>query len=291
MNDFFPRDGALIDLPGLEAIAEFSERLITPLLKRLNPGSNSLVVWGLEPNGKRPKKNGPPGVMQFKPNDFTLSEGLAIVPRPNGQKVVFRFDEPQLIMLEEPIHADQNRTLVLTVVEKEKHDPAQLGSRLAVNELSPVFKFVDSTAVDLSTMLPLAEEMASKIWSTDLSRLWTPDHPALQLLFQHLDELEDVIWESDRHGTPWNNSSLGRDWKTYQTKASVAVTSARFTLSMRPSTSADRARVIKNLNWQLQRSVEQASELLKKWMGAVEATDSLYAAALSDYPEEWDEIF
>ena len=60
---------------------------------------------------------------------------------------------------------------------------------------------------------------------------------------------------------------------------------------MRPSTSADRARVIKNLNWQLQRSVEEASESLKKWMGAVEATDSLYAAALSDYPEEWDEIF
>ena len=136
--------------------------------------------------------------MQFKPNDFTLSEGWPLSP-PNGQKVVLRFDEPQLIMLEEPIHADQNRTLVLTVVEKEKSDPAQPSTRLAANELSPVFKFVDSTAVDLDTMLPLAEEMASKIWSTDLSRLWTPDHPALQLLFQHLDELEDVIWESDRH--------------------------------------------------------------------------------------------
>ena len=42
MNDFFPRDGALIDLPGLEAVTEYSKRLITPLLSRLNPEQ---IVW------------------------------------------------------------------------------------------------------------------------------------------------------------------------------------------------------------------------------------------------------
>ena len=80
------------------------------------------------------------------------------------------------------------------------------------------------------------------------------------------DTLEDKIWEADMHGQPWQVQRLGREWKTYQSKASVCVTAARMALSMKPTVTAERVRILTNLHWQLQRSVEQAGPGVIHWI-------------------------
>ena len=129
--------------------------------------------------------------------------------------------------------------------------------------------------------------MAPKIWATDIARLWRPDHVALDMIRGHMDELEETIWNCDRHGKPWKRQQLGRDWKTYQTKASVAVTSARMALSGRSSTSLDRSRTLTNLHWQLQRSIEKAAVKLEKWVGMAENA-GVYSSVFSPFPKDWD---
>ena len=110
------------------------------------------------------------------------------------------------------------------------------------------------------------------------------------MIFQMFDNLEDVIWNGDPSGEPWEKQTLGREWKTYQTKASVSVTSARMTLAGRASTTQDRVRLLQNLHWQLQRSVTKAAGSFSKWMG-IPKTAGQYAPVFSVYPEEWDKIF
>ena len=142
--------------------------------------------------------------------------------------------------------------------------------------------------INKSEMVVLARELAPSIWATDVQRLFHPEHVVVRSIVQFFDHLEDIIWNSDRHGQMWQVQALGREWKTYQTKASVAVTAARITLSARPSTTPDRVRCLTNLHWQLQRSVEEAGKELEKWMGVVEAAGE-YTSFFSAAPN-WEQM-
>jgi hypothetical protein len=283
-NVFVPKNGAPIDLLALESIANIPDRLLlTQLGILLTETNKGLVLEGMEPNGKRPKKNGPPGVMQFSLSNFTLSPGVAIVGSSSGWQVI-RMDEPELFQLEVNEKSTVKRSLILSVNEKPGKVADQKG---AYYRLLPLINVVNQDDVNPMEMTVIANELAPNIWATDVSRMANNTHPIVESIMDLMDSLEDAIWESDRHGQPWMTQSLGREWKTYQTKAAVAVTAARMTLSGRVSTTQERVRCLRNLHWQLQRSVEKAGQGLSKWCGVVEAADQ-YSPVFSAPPSDWN---
>lgn len=283
---FVPKSGAVVDFVGLESIAQQSAGLLKAQSGLRWHTDKGYVFDGLEPNGKRPKKTGPPGVMQFSIQNFTLSPGFAIVPTEDGGRYVVHIAEPEMIQLEEPQQAKNKRALVLKV----HTSPGSSGIKNVANDIvRPLVLVVDQAHVRLDSMVVLANELAPNIWATDVQRLVQPSDTLVQSILGHLNTLEDVVWESDRHGDAWNVQRLGREWKTYQSKASVAITGARMALAGRPSTTDDRVRCLTNLHWQLLRSVELGAQSLTKWMGVVEAAD-VYASIFSAAPADWDEM-
>ena len=292
LDTFRVREGAVVDLLGLQAISNLPHHLLTSYLYSISPGSSALILHGLEPEGQRPKSSGPPGIMRFAIDRISLSPGVAILPDQEGRLVVVRFENSQDILTTEQQSAKHLRSLVLSL-HMEEGQTTDLQPR-AASVVTPKFQVIPTIELEESddslSFLPVAHELGKKIWTTDICRLWQPAHPAILMIFQMFDNLEDVIWNSDPSGDPWDLQSLGREWKTYQTKASVSVTSARMTLAGRASTTQDRVRLLQNLHWQLQRSVTKAATTLSKWMG-IPKTAGQYAPVFSVYPEEWDEMF
>ena len=286
MYAFVPKNGSPIDLEAIMTIADTPSVVLDSFLQlRWGDDVKGCILSGVEPNGKRPKKSGPPGVMQFSISNFVLSEGIAIVPL-NGKPVVVHFSESQVLQLEEPDKSQNKRSIVISC---SKDYAKTNGKSCAYLQVNPWVGVVNQEDVDLHTMTVIANELAPNIWSTDVVRMVSLEHPLVDSIMGLLDNLEDVIWESDRHGQPWQVQRLGREWKTYQSKASVAVTGARIALSMKPTVTAERVRVLTNLHWQLQRSVEQAAQSLSNWVGVLEAADQ-YASVFSAPPVDWDEM-
>jgi len=286
MYTFVPKNGAPIDMDAITTIANIPSVVLDSFVQlRWGEDAKGCILSGVEPNGKRPKKSGPPGVMQFSISNFVLSEGVAIVPL-QGKPLVVHFPESQVLQLEEPEKSQHKRSIIISC----SMNPAKAnGKTLAYVNVNPWVGVVNQEDVDLDTMTVIANELAPNIWSTDVVRMVSLEHPLVDTIMGLLDNLEDVIWESDRHGQPWQVQRLGREWKTYQSKASVAVTGARIALSMKPTVTAERVRVLTNLHWQLQRSVEQAAQALSNWVGVLEAADQ-YASVFSAPPVEWDEM-
>lgn len=282
---FRAKDGAVIDLEGLKALGNEASRYLDAVMAQLAPDLTGVIVEGLEPNGKLPKKKSVPGIMSFQPSSFSISAGTAILRDDAGAWQLVHINETLMVENDEPDKSDALRVLVLELKRDKGVDPD--GDRCAYDILTPAVRFQRQGQPLLAHQLPIARELAPKIWTVDVSRLLQPSHPALASIFAEFDELEDVIWNADRHGPFWDNFRLGREWQTYQTKASTAVTAARMALSFRPSTSKDRARVLTNLQWQLQRSVDDAARHLRDWIGIAEAA-GVYEAMFSSYPESWD---
>ena len=286
MYAFVPKNGAPIDVQSIQAVADIPQTLLESYLKlRWGEEHNGVVLSGLEPNGKRPKKNGPPGAMQFSISNFVLSSGVAIVPI-DSKPVLVRCEDPQMLQLEEPEKSQQKRAIVLKLSVQSQN---KSGKSLAHVKVSPMVLVVDQDTVDEENMTVLANELAPNIWSTDVCRMVNKEHPLVSTLMELFDTLEDKIWEADMHGQPWQVQRLGREWKTYQSKASVCVTAARIALSMKPTVTSERVRILTNLHWQLQRSVEQAAQALSNWVGVLEAADQ-YSPVFSAPPVEWDEM-
>lgn len=286
MYAFVPKNGAPIDVQSIQAIADIPQTLLESyLMLRWGEEHRGVILSGLEPNGKRPKKNGPPGVMQFSISNFVLSSGVAIVPIDNTP-VLVRCEDSQVLQLEEPEKSQHKRAIVIKL---SVQNPSQSGKNLAHIKVSPMVLVVNQDAVDEANMTVLANELAPNIWSTDVCRMVNKDHPLVDTMMSLFDTLEDKIWEADMHGQPWQVQRLGREWKTYQSKASVCVTAARMALSMKPTVTSERVRVLTNLHWQLQRSVEQAAQTLSNWVGVLEAADQ-YSPVFSAPPLEWDEM-
>ena len=284
---FQPRNGNAVDLNGLMAIADASNRVLFTYLQSRYPNADNLVIDGLEPIGRRMSK-GPPGIVRASRSDFRISAGSAVLFDPHmGRKLISLPEATRLPQSEVP---KENENIVL-VLELEA-DPA-LGlddSILAYESIHPNFRFVSKDEAKSRMLLPLAFGIGGDYWYTDIERLWRPSHESILLLMDYFDKLEDVIWDSLRHGQPWKEQRVGMDWKLYQAKASSAVTAARITLSGRSSITVDRIRTLQNLYWQLLRSVEDAAKEFAKLLGEGESSIiGDYASVFDPFPAEWDQ--
>ena len=301
---FHVKDGSLIDIGGLQAIADTSDRVLQGVMHETFDRVGNFVLFGLEPNGQRPKRKGkvgvikrigPPGIMLFPAEEFSVSPGAAVIFDDRGKRHVVYVNDPLFYTLPESSPpATELRTLVLVLDIEPASD--EDGEPLAYEVIRPTLRLIPTSEADKPHYLHLAAELPSpkdsvkQVWSTDICRLWVPSHPAIQLTLKLFDDLEEQIWRSDRHGDPWNKGQLGREWQTYQTKATLAISAARYTLSGKPTTTIDRARLLQNLRWQLLRSVENAAIELEKWMRGPE-TAGVYSIIYAPFPADWDQIF
>jgi hypothetical protein len=280
---FNPKNGRVIDLPSLEAIADTANRVLYTHLQSRYPLSERLVVHGIELQGKYMSK-GPPGIVRAKMKDLRISAGMAIFLDREGHRRTLVLDE-EVRLLE---HIEDNRDQVLVLSLEIDEALGIDGDALAYESCSERFSFVSREDAKKRHYIPIAKGLGGDFWFTDTQRVWQPDHEGIQLLNSYFDQLEDLIWDSDRHGMPANQQMLGMDWKLYQAKASSAVTAARCTLAGRSSTSEERIRTLRNLYWQLQRSVEDASLTLMTMLGKEEsAIIDDYADVFLPFPEEW----
>ena len=283
---FAPRNGALIDLEGLEATAQTENRILFSYLRSRFPFVDQVVLYGLELNGKSMTK-GPPGIVKVKKDDIlSLSAGAALLCGSKGERYIVNVEEK--IPIFDNVENSQGKFLALMLdIDNEGID----GSSIAYSICSHKIAFLSSAELQNSHCLPLAKGMGGEFWFTDIARVWRPDHDGILLLGDYMDKLEQVIWDSDRHGDAFfKYKLLGADWKLYQAKASSAVTAARLTLFGRSSSTEERIRVLKNLYWQLLRSVEAGAQTLKSLLGK-EESDRIdigsYTNVFEDIPESW----
>ena len=177
-------------------------------MSQLAPDLTGIIVEGLEPNGKLPKKKSVPGIMSFKPSSFSISAGTAILKVDLGAWQLVHIHENLIIENDEPDKSDALRVLVLALKSEHGRDPD--GEKCAYDTLTPYVQFQRQGQALEAHQVPIARELATKVWTTDTARLLQPDHPALSTIFAELDELEDVIWNADRHGKFWDTFRLGR---------------------------------------------------------------------------------
>lgn len=280
---FHPKTGSIIDLPCLEAVADASNRILQTHLLSRYPFTSRLIVHGLEIQGKYMSK-GPPGIIRAKVKDLRISAGMAIFFDDKGQRRVLVLEE-EVRLLE---HIDDNKEQVL-VLSLDIDDAMGFdGEVLAYENCSERFSFVSREEAKKKQYITIAKGLGGDFWFTDVERVWRPNHSGIQLLCSYFDQLENQIWDSERHGEPAMQQLLGMDWKLYQAKASAAVTAARCTLSGRSSTSEERIRALRMLYWQLLRSVENAAQFLMTILGKEESgiIDD-YADVFLPFPQEW----
>ena len=165
MDVFRVRNGAVIDLPALEAIAHLPHHLLTSYLATTSPGQHGLILHGLEPEGQRPRNSGPPGIMRFGVDRISLTPGVAILPTASGQLVTVRFEEPQTIVTGAPEQAADSRALVLTLNEQDSFD--RDARPRASERIEPQFVVMPLVEAEGIECLKVAYELAPRIWTTD----------------------------------------------------------------------------------------------------------------------------
>ncbi|MFT4979096.1 MAG: hypothetical protein ACI8S6_005006 [Myxococcota bacterium] len=284
-SSFYAADGAIVDLAGLDAIAAAPDQAVFTALSAISPTDNNLVldrmtVAGrtLSWNGELPDGDGTRkvpiyarGLMQLAA-DVMVSEGLAVVADRLGRRHVVRFTEPtpaENAPLSEPC------ALVLSV-ETVRDDLA------AREKVIPHVRFVPIAEARAPHHLVLAMTVRTGIWASDVQRLVPPDHPIIEGILDLLTHLEHVVWTEDRHGWPWDRRQQGREWSRYQTTATLALQATRTALMTHASTTIDRVRLLRNLHFQLRRSIEKAEQAMFEWMGVTEAPDPYRAVAPID---------
>jgi|GEM_PF-2848965 len=282
-NIFDPKNGSAVDKECLDAVSDTANRVLRTHLHSRYPLCSRLIVYGLEIQGKYMTK-GPPGIIRAQAHDLRISAGMAIIQDEEGHYHTLVIEE-EIRLLE---HIKDNQGLVLVLSLDIDQVYGLDGDILAYESCNEKFSFVSHEEASKSHYIPIAKGLGNDFWYTDMQRVWTPQHPGIQLLCSYFDQLEDVIWDSDRHGLPAAHQLLGPDWKLYQAKASSAVTAARCTLSGRSSTSEERIRTLRNLNWQFLRSVEDASQSLMTMLGKEESMIiGDYHDVFQEFPEEW----
>lgn len=280
---FHPRTGNPIDIKSLEAIADTANRVLYTHLQSRHPLVDRMIVHGIELEGKYMTK-GPPGIIRAKLNDLRVSSGMVIFFDDRKQRRMMVLDE-EIRLLEE---IEDNKDLVLVLALDVDEVSSIDGELLSYENCSEFFSFVSQEEAKKPQYISIAKGLGGDFWFTDIQRMWRPDHPGIQLLCSYLDQIEDVIWDSERHGEAAALQLLGMDWKLYQAKASCAVTATRCTLSGRSSTSEERIRVLRMLYWQLLRSVEDAGTALMTMLGKEESSIiDAYVDVFVPFPEEW----
>lgn len=275
-TSFAVSDGAMIDLDGLAAIAEAPERVVLTALSSLSTTDNNLILNGMEvsgtalswpaemPDGETMRRVPihARGLMRLE-DEVHVSEGLAIVQDRRGRRHAVRLTSP---MSPEGDPPDEDAALVLSV-DVDRDDLAARG------QVRPRVHYVSLAEAREPQHLILAMTVRKNIWASDVNRLVAPDHPIITGIMELLANLEHVTWTEDRHGWPWDKRQQGREWSRYQTTATLALQATRTALMTHASSTMDRIRLLRNLHFQLRRSIERAEQNLLKWMGTTEAPD------------------
>ncbi len=277
---FAPRDGAVLDLGSLTALAEAPARLVTAWLDAVCPGAPGLVLEGLEPEGEW-SPSGPPGARRpsAAQSGITVSPGRAIVVDPGGARHLVTVDEP----LRAPWPTSAGPAVRGQLVIVPRLDPfcAAGGVTVAREGLSVRLGFVRPELAGRAGQLPLAASVGNGVdWATDLHRLWQPEHPALTQIARRLSKVEQAVWNAEPEGSVWDRQVLGRSWVRYQTVASSALTAARLDLGSRATTTRDRVRLLGSLYGILRGSVERAATELLQITGSGEGAGPYRAVEL-----------
>lgn len=261
---FAPREGALLDLDSLLALAAAPDRAVALALEGWEPGAPGIVLEGLELEGDL-APGGPPGTR--RPDSALavarVSPGTAAVRDAAGRLHLLTVDRP----LEVPWPSRSGAGLrgVLVLGAEVEEGTLLDGFAVARDDVFARLGFVRPERLGMAGLLPLAVAIGNgRDWATDLHRRWGPEHPALALLDKRLARLEQAIWNAEPEGAVWERQTLGRNWVRYQTTAAAALQAALMTLRARPTTTGDRVRVFRALLLELRRTVERAAtELLQ----------------------------
>ena len=141
-------------------------------------------------------------------------------------------------------------------------EPAILNGDVAVarETIELEVGFVKPEQAAQSYLVPLAQSLGNgRDWTTDIKRVWQPEHDAIRILLKRFEELEQLVWKAEPEGAVWERQVLGRNWVRYQTVAASSLQAARMFLETRPSSTLDRVRILKALKHQLKNSVERAA--------------------------------
>lgn len=280
-RQFAPRDGALLDLESLDAIASMPHHLLTAWAGVLHPRSPGVVLEGLEPEAPL-SAVGPPGTRRPDSN----ATGLRLSPG----RFLLRDAEDRWLQVEvrEPLHAEwPNRsrsavegTLVARIERRPESAPG--GLQVAREAVSVEVGFVRPGTGHPKGLLPLASALGNnKDWITDIHRVWAPDHAAVVHVERKLDDIERLVWQATPEGSVWNRQVLGRNWVRYQTMAAASLQAARLALRTRTMTTTERVRLFVALRDQLARSVQPAATALLQFFRPSDGAGP-YAAVLSD---------
>ncbi|MFT5679948.1 MAG: hypothetical protein ACI8RZ_000853 [Myxococcota bacterium] len=277
---FTAADGALVDLEGLEAIAASPHRVVDAMLTGISPTATGMIVSGLELEGNpmiwsvqlrqeeevrqvdihargltRPSK------------DFQISEGSAIVTDAEGKRHVVTIEHPM---------RPENRPSATSalVLEIELVDSGEFARK----EVHPRLRFVPLSQAGEPGRVIIASPAGSQAWATDINRLYQPSHPVILNFLILLDYLEHVVWDSDRHGWAWQRRQQGREWSRYQTTATLALQATRTCLMSQATSTTERVRLLRNLIYELRRSIENAESSIVKWLGETSGPDPYRAA-------------
>lgn len=261
---FRPRDGAVLDLHSLNAMADVPDRLLGAWMSVLAPGAPGLILEGMDIEGGL-SAEGPPGSRRpdSESRGITLTPGTAIVSNSAGQRFVIELKERMVVTWP---NVRGSRVRGVMVLRLFSDDLAEFpGVQPARQEVGLELGFVRVDQADRPDLLPVAESVGNgRDWSTDLRRLWQPDHPAVVQILSSFDNLEQIVWRAEPQGNVWSNEVFGRSWVRYQTMAVAALQAARQSLETRAMTTDERVRVFLSLHRQLARTVEPAAtELLQ----------------------------
>lgn len=264
---FHPRDGALLDLASLQAIAEEPNRALDALVSIHSQGTSGLILEGLEVSGDFTAA-GPPGTLRLDPGNpgISLSAGLAIVTDSRGLRRVVRLEER--VVVPWPTSAGVAVKGVLSLGVEVEPEAGAGGLSVARDLVRPVLRFEKLDQFDRADRLPIAVAVGNGLdWATDLRRILPPEHPVVLKLVKDIEAIERVVWEAEPEGSVWDKSVLGRSWVRYQTIASAALQAGRMALETQPLSSLGRARVLASLRRKMEETVPSAGNRLVQLVG------------------------
>ena len=293
---FQPRDGAVVDLGSLAAVADVQDEALRAFLARVMPeprtavdvkpgksqptvgeersvATAGLILEGLEIKG-RLVETGPPGTVEpLDEGHLVISPGTAILSGLNGRRYLLRSEEDMVVEWARDARGDSvgrsfGGYLLLTA---DVVPSAEGAMPLAREEVTLQAQFLEMERTPPRHAVVLAVSAGNqKDWSSDHARIYQPEHAVIQTLLAKLARLESFIWNAQPEGSVWNNQVFGRNWVRYQTAGAASLRSAMMSLQTRPTTTLDRTRILDALFEALHRSVEQAGSQLLRDLNAGE---------------------
>lgn len=279
IHSFSPRDGAVIEMESLAAIASVPHHLLASALSTRWPAASGLVLRGLEMTGPL-APTGPPGTVtpDAEVGHAVLSPGAAVLRGRDGRLHLFSTDEP--VRVEWPDSSGPRVHGVLVAFTESAQGVSRGGVAVALEEVHVQLGFVRPDRRQAPHLLPLAAALGNgRDWTTDHARVLQPDHRVIRALLEKFGQFDHSVWQAEPEGSVWDRQVLGRSWVRYQTVAASALQAARFQLSTRETTTLERVRILTTLRGQLETSVEQVATELMQLVGSVEEA-GVYASVL-----------